>query len=106
MVQKRGTKATNKLCVREILGLSFVCGAYFFEFRGWKQGRYACALPFSRVPKNCALLAEHVHMRCTLSRARLMLIGRARSCDMEKRMQEVTNDRKRKTRSLQVGIWL
>ena len=50
MVQKRGTKAINKLCVREILGLSFVCGAYFFEFRGWKQGRYACALLFSRVP--------------------------------------------------------
>ena len=34
MVQKRETKATNKLCVREILSLSFVCGAYFFEFRG------------------------------------------------------------------------
>ena len=34
MVQKRGTKAINKLCVREILSLSFVCGAYFFEFRG------------------------------------------------------------------------
>ena len=50
MVQKRGTKAINKLCVREILALSFVCGAYFFEFCGWKQGRYACALPFSRVP--------------------------------------------------------
>ena len=27
---KRGTKAINKPCVREILGLSFVCGAYFF----------------------------------------------------------------------------
>ena len=24
----------NKLCVREILSLSFVCGAYFFELRG------------------------------------------------------------------------
>ena len=24
----------NKLCVREILSLSFVCGASFFEFRG------------------------------------------------------------------------
>ena len=34
MVQKRETKAINKLCVREILTLSFVCGAYFFEFRG------------------------------------------------------------------------
>ena len=34
MVQKRETKAVNKFCVREILSLSFVCGAYFFEFRG------------------------------------------------------------------------
>ena len=34
MVQKRETKAIDKLCVREILSLSFVCGAYFFEFRG------------------------------------------------------------------------
>ena len=34
MVQKRETKAIYKLCVREILSLSFVCGAYFFEFRG------------------------------------------------------------------------
>ena len=34
MVQKRKTKAINKLCVREILSLSFVSGAYFFEFRG------------------------------------------------------------------------
>ena len=34
VVQKRETKAINKLCVHEILSLSFVCGAYFFEFRG------------------------------------------------------------------------
>ena len=34
MVQKRETKAINKFCVREIVSLSFVCGAYFFEFRG------------------------------------------------------------------------
>jgi len=34
VVQKRKTKAINKLCVREILSLSFVCGAYFIEFRG------------------------------------------------------------------------
>ena len=34
MVQKRETKVINKLCVREVLSLSFVCGAYFFEFRG------------------------------------------------------------------------
>ena len=61
------TKAINKLCVREILSLSFVRGAYCFEFRGRnlvcfviaynfkanmrrKQGRHACALRFSRVP--------------------------------------------------------
>ena len=71
MVQKREAKAINKLCVREILSLSFMCGAYFFEFRGRnlvcfgiaynfdlgeahansrrKQGRHACALRFSRV---------------------------------------------------------
>ena len=34
MVQKRETKAINNLCIYEILSLSFVCGAYFFEFRG------------------------------------------------------------------------
>ena len=34
MVQKREAKAINILCVREILSLSFVCRAYFFEFRG------------------------------------------------------------------------
>ena len=33
MVQKRETKAINRLSVREFLSLSFVCGAYFFEFR-------------------------------------------------------------------------
>ena len=34
MVQKRETKVIDKVCVREILSLSFVCGAYFVEFRG------------------------------------------------------------------------
>jgi len=33
VVPKRETKAINKLCVCEILRLSFVCGTYFFEFR-------------------------------------------------------------------------
>ena len=67
MVQKRGTKAINKLCVREILGLSFVCGAYFLEFRGWKQGRYACALPFSRVPSHMInMVTESVSNTCNL----------------------------------------
>ena len=68
MVQKRETKAINKLCVREILSLSFVCGAYFFEFRGRnlvcfvlaynlsgkyapEAGRHACALRFHVCPK-------------------------------------------------------
>ena len=46
MVQKRGTRAINKLCVREILGLSFVCGAYFFEFRGWKLVCFGIAYNF------------------------------------------------------------
>ena len=32
--ERRETKVINKLCVREILSLSFVCGAYFFEFCG------------------------------------------------------------------------
>ena len=67
VVQKRETKAVNKLCAREILSLSFMCGAYFLEFRGrnlvcfviaynfngksaGKQGRHACAQRFPRVP--------------------------------------------------------
>ena len=65
MKQKKETKAINKLCVREILSLSFVCGAYFFEFRSrnlvcfviaynfngkYAQERHACALRLSRVP--------------------------------------------------------
>ena len=70
MVQKRETETINKLCVREILSLSFECGFYFFEFRGRnlvcfviaynfngkfaleEQGRHACALRFSRVPSD------------------------------------------------------
>ena len=57
MVQKKETKAINKLCVPEILSLSFVCGACFFEFRGRNlvcfgiaYKFHACALRFSRVP--------------------------------------------------------
>ena len=77
MVQKRETKAINKLCVREILSLSFVCGAYFFEFRGRnlvcfgfaynfmansrrKQGRHACALLFSRVLESFRTVQFHL----------------------------------------------
>ena len=47
MVQKRETKATNKLCVREILSLSFVCGAYFFEFRGRNPVCFVIAYNFN-----------------------------------------------------------
>ena len=81
MVQKRETKAINKLWVREILSLSFVCGAYFFEFRGRnlvcfviaynfndkyvpdlrrKQGRHSCALRFSCVPRGTGHLLAFV----------------------------------------------
>ena len=56
-MQKRETKAINKLCVREILSLPFVCGACFFEFRGQNlvcfgiaYTFHACALRFSCVP--------------------------------------------------------
>ena len=48
MVQKRETKAINKLCVREILGLSFVCGACFFEFRGRNLVCFGIAYNFDR----------------------------------------------------------
>ena len=47
MVQKRATKALNKLCVREILSLSFVCGAYFFEFRGRNPVCFVIAYNFN-----------------------------------------------------------
>ena len=46
MVQKRETKAINKLCIREVLSLSFVCGAYFFEFRGWNLVCFVIAYNF------------------------------------------------------------
>ena len=48
MEQKRETKA-NKLCVREILSLSFVCGAYFFEFRGRNLVCFGIAYNFERM---------------------------------------------------------
>ena len=47
MVQKRETKAINKLCVREILSLSFVCGAYSFEFRGRSLVYFVIAYNFN-----------------------------------------------------------
>ena len=53
MVQKRETKAINKLCVCEILSLSFECGAYFFEFRGWNLVCFGIAYNF-----NCKFAPE------------------------------------------------
>ena len=52
MVQKRETKAINKRCVREILSLSFVCGAYFFEFRGRNLVCFVIAYNFNRELKH------------------------------------------------------
>ena len=47
MVQKRESKAINKLCVREILSLSFVCEAYFFEFHGQNLVCFVVAYDFN-----------------------------------------------------------
>ena len=47
VVQKRETKAVDELCVREILSLFFVCGAYFFEFRGRNLVCFVIAYNFS-----------------------------------------------------------
>ena len=72
MVQKRETKAINKFCVREIVSLSFVCGAYFFETRGRnldcfvigynfngkfvpEAGKTPMCTAFSRVPTQTAV---------------------------------------------------
>ena len=60
MVQKRETKAINKLCVREILSLSFVCGAYFFEFRGRNLVCFVIAYNFNG---KYASEAGKTHMR-------------------------------------------
>ena len=46
-MKKRDTKAINKLCVPEILSLSFVCGVYFFEFRGWNLVCFGIAYNFN-----------------------------------------------------------
>ena len=49
MVQKRETKAINKLCVREILSLSFVCVELaFFEFCGRNLVCFGTACNFDR----------------------------------------------------------
>ena len=66
MVQKRETKAINKLCVREILSLSFVCGAYFFEFRGRNLVCFGIAYNFDwgRHWQICAGSREGTHAHC------------------------------------------
>ena len=61
MVQKRETKAINKLCVREIVSLSFVCGA-FFEFRSRNLVCFGIAYNFNG---KFAPEAEKASMRTT-----------------------------------------
>ena len=64
MVQRRETKAINKLCVREILSLSFVCGAYFFEFRGRNLVFFGIAYNFERM--RTAFFTRVVHVKLKL----------------------------------------
>ena len=71
MVQKRETKAINKLCVREILSLSFVCRAYFFEFRGRNlviaynfNGKYAPEAGKTRMCTAFFTRAEDINVLC------------------------------------------
>ena len=63
MVQKRETKALNKLCVREILSSSFVCGAYFFEFRGRNLVCFGIAYNFD--------WGRHMQIRAEAGKARM-----------------------------------
>ena len=73
MVQKRETKAINKLCVREILSLSFVCGAYFFEFRGRNLVCFGIAYNFDwgRHWQIRAGSREGTHAHCVFHACRL-----------------------------------
>ena len=73
MVQKRETKAINKLCVREILSLSFVCGAYFFEFRGRNLVCFGIAYNFDwgRHMQIRAGSREGTHSHCVFHACRL-----------------------------------
>ena len=65
MVQKRETKAINKLCAREILSLSFVCGACFFEFRGRNLVCFGIAYKFvgGGTGKFAPILVQHQESR-------------------------------------------
>ena len=88
MVQKRETKAINKLCVREILSLSFVCGAYYFEFRGRKlvcfviaynfNGKYAPEAGKTRMPTAFFTRAVETFSLITLIEAFPLKEGAAR----------------------------
>ena len=71
MVQKRETKAINKLCVREILSLSFVCGAYFFEFRGRYLVCFVIAYNFNgkHAPQSAGS-REDTHAHCVFHACR------------------------------------
>ena len=73
MVQKRETKAINKLCVREILSLSFVYGAYFFEFRGRNLVCFGIAYNFDwgRHMQIRAGSREGTHAHCVFHACRL-----------------------------------
>ena len=61
VVQKRETKAINKLCVREILSLSFVSGAYFFEFRGRNLVCFGIAYNFDWQIRAGSMEGTHAH---------------------------------------------
>ena len=75
MVQKRETKAINKLCVCEILSLSFVCGAYFFEFRGRNLVCFGIAYNFEwgRHMQIRAGSRECTHAHCVFHACRLQV---------------------------------
>ena len=77
MVQKRETKAINKLCVREILSLSFVCGAYFFEFRGRNLVCFGIAYNFDWQIR--AGSREGTHAHCVFH-ARVLFICMLKIC--------------------------
>ena len=75
MVQKRETKAINKLCVREILSLSFVCGASSFEFRGWNLVCFGIAYNFDGGGTGkFAPEAGKARMRTAFSRVKVCIV--------------------------------
>ena len=77
MVQKRETKAINRLCVREILSLSFVCGAYFSEFRGQNLVCFVIAYNFNG---KYAPEAGKTRMRTAFFTPAIFLYSRCKLC--------------------------